>query len=358
MNTPMHVRRTTALLVLAIAVAVAIGALAAPVASARVARNAVPTAGMPWPKRSTLGVYSTLGPRYVKSVDLAIAQLNASGARITLKRVTRAAGAKVVIKRKDRQLPAGLSTQGRRPSGPSLVTLRLRSFDGDLERNPYAAAMLVAHELGHVLGLNHPDQNPRLCTVMNPAFFFVCPKGDKSAIDEVSPELFTCRLVQQNDKAALVKLYGGRATKAGPLACSTLTGKPWSKPRTGAMAGLTATLASGPGQVAVLGWTPRPGVLLQITRIPRDCSYSTWNDDWWADLMTDEPGDSDDDRIDAGTGTFTDTKTTIRSIDGSDELNGPVTLCYEFDGFDPATFQRFAGHVQLDGYVASSTTQG
>ena len=63
-------------------------------------------------------------------------------------------------------------------------------------KHPYQWAMLYTHEIGHVLGMDHPT-SARTCTAMNPSFFQVCPTGEAYVEDHM---YFTCRILQQRDK--------------------------------------------------------------------------------------------------------------------------------------------------------------
>lgn len=228
----------------------------------------VPTGGMPWPKGSTLTVHSKLPKAFDRSLTVALRELNGSGARIKLTRVRSARGAKIVLKLARRQLVAGFATLGRAPNGPSVVSIAGRVMREHLGNGatPYGAAMLLAHEIGHTLTLNHPG--PRVCSVMNGGFFGVCPTADSVAAAGF-PAMFTCRLLQQRDKAALVRVYGGRATRAGPLACAVTTGLP---PRRAPQLADVSITQGEEGQFARIAWKPMPGYgLASIDRYHARC---------------------------------------------------------------------------------------
>jgi hypothetical protein len=78
--------------------------------------------------------------------------------------------------------------------------------------NRYWAARMMAHELGHVLGLVHED---RYCAAMNAT-------GSMRGGSECEPKLpwmWRCRLLEPDDVAGVADVYGGRprAVLANPL---------------------------------------------------------------------------------------------------------------------------------------------
>ena len=89
----------------------------------------------------------------------------------------------------------------------------------------FDAAGVLAHELGHVLGLGHED---RRCATMNSTLWWRCPN---------SPQLgqYRCRLVNTDDVRGAVRRYGGRVKPQGPLYC-------WKYPPPPAPGSVTADL--------------------------------------------------------------------------------------------------------------------
>jgi Matrixin len=79
-----------------------------------------------------------------------------------------------------------------------------RRDERSLYCNSYSAALAVAHELGHVLGLEHEQRG---CALMNPVYTLqgpsLCPKGKDWQ--------WRCRLLTPDDVAGAVALYGGTA---------------------------------------------------------------------------------------------------------------------------------------------------
>ncbi|HXY84583.1 MAG TPA: matrixin family metalloprotease [Gaiellaceae bacterium] len=66
----------------------------------------------------------------------------------------------------------------------------------------YELALIVAHEFGHVLGLDHEFS---VCATMNPSIgddhTTLCPAPP--------PGMWTCRLLQPDDVRGAIRLYGG-----------------------------------------------------------------------------------------------------------------------------------------------------
>ena len=140
--------------------------------------------------------YYTDTPSYRWSVDAAAYAWNVSGADVQFAKTSRVS-ANVLI-----------GTRGFRHAGDAHVVMaghRIVAAQVGIQNghDRYEMALIVAHELGHVLGLDH---ELRWCATMNPTVgedhTTLCPTppaGD-----------WTCRLLEPDDVRGAVALYGGR----------------------------------------------------------------------------------------------------------------------------------------------------
>jgi hypothetical protein len=147
--------------------------------------------GVPWPGGTISYANET---RYGWSIEQAVRAWNAAGAGIRFVPARDAALADVVVRYKPGQTH-GHASLGFRPTGASVW------LTGDLTSR--SAAIVAAHELGHVLGLHHETLR---CAVMNPGFDPRRPRGCPIASCR---ELSRC-LVQPDDARGVRDLYGKR----------------------------------------------------------------------------------------------------------------------------------------------------
>lgn len=183
-------------LFIAFAAAVAAASTAAPADAYRLE-------GVRWPTRTI--TYYTETPAYRWSVDTAAYAWNTSGANVRFVKASRAA-AKVLIGIRWYRHAGDAHVQG---IGSRIVGAQVGIQNG---HDRYEMALIVAHELGHVLGLDHEF---RQCATMNPSV------GDDHTTLCPAPPAgeWTCRLLQPDDVRGAVALYGGsvRAWRGSPF---------------------------------------------------------------------------------------------------------------------------------------------
>lgn len=174
---------------------------------AAVPADAYSLGGKKWRTRTI--TYHANAPQYDDAIRAATAAWNASGAKIRFKKVSSRKRAKVRI------------VYGRTASGPSgdahlgyyrKSRVRLNRFDPsgqDAGWLFHQMRVVVAHELGHVLGLKHV-KGP--CSIMNYGRTEKCPKPP------VAWQL-RCRLLEPDDVRGATRRYGGRAKAFAPEFC-------------------------------------------------------------------------------------------------------------------------------------------
>ena len=191
--------------------------------------------GKKWPVRTI--TYHASAPQYADAITAAVAAWNASGVRVRFKAVSRRSKARVKI------------VSGRVRSGPSgdahlgyyrKSRVRLNRFDPAGKDPGWLAnqmQIVVAHELGHVLGLRHVTKP---CSVMNYGRTEDCPKPP-------APWQLRCRLLEPDDVRGAIKRYGGRAKGYAAEFCDFA-------PPPVPPAGLTAAYDAATRSIA-LSWT-------------------------------------------------------------------------------------------------------
>lgn len=146
-------------------------------------------------------------PAYARSVDTAAYAWNTSGARIQFVKSPRGA-AKVLVGIRWYKQAGDALVHSR---GGTIVSAQVGIQTG---HDRYEMALIVAHELGHVLGLDHETG---VCATMNPSV-----GNDHTTFCPAPPAgMWTCRLLQPDDVRGAVKLYGGAVRPwRGPSFCS------------------------------------------------------------------------------------------------------------------------------------------
>jgi hypothetical protein len=206
--------------------------------------------GAAWPGR-TIRYAEALPASYDWSLSHAVAAWNASGARVRFVKARSARDAQLRISIAGGASEAGgaVATVGRR-SG-AYVHLN-RRFPRTLPPGRWVGTgRLLAHELGHVLGLQHgPDAG---CEIMDPSTTEVgCPTTGRVG-------WYMCRWVQPDDARGAIRLYGGRL-RGGPTFCPI-------EPAPGQVRSLRAAGGAAAGAPVTLTWR-RP------LRMPRGASYA------------------------------------------------------------------------------------
>ena len=163
-----------------------------------------------WPKGRITYVDKSLDPDAVKA---AVRAWNRSGLDLKFVRVSSARKARLVIKNTKRA-PAGCGTGygtlGYPGPGRKATVSILHGSDADGQRCAWPGqTLVVAHELGHVLGLEH---NMSGCSLMNTSHTNgVAPSlcvGDD--VDEVKPGRWRCRIIEKVDLTRAKRIYGGK----------------------------------------------------------------------------------------------------------------------------------------------------
>src|SRR4051812_11733564 len=155
-----------------------------------------------------------------ETVATAAARWTGSGANVDVEMVNRSQQADVVVKVDDKRLLKlcgkdclGYSTSIGRP-GDGRTTVLLRSSLGGPTRA--LSVWVAAHELGHVLGLQH--RKGHRCSVMSPHAFDTRCAPSLNSSTPTPDELACVRARADVDVAAA--LYGGAAATRDPPASS------------------------------------------------------------------------------------------------------------------------------------------
>lgn len=194
----MH-RRPLPLPGLAVLFVALVACLAAPSAA-----SAYSAPGPRWPG-TTIRYYQAMHPSWTWSVSRAAQSWSGTGAPVRLVRVSSRAQAQVVVETgRTRVGNAGQATLGSHPR--ARLTIAGRAGQRLALRDRIPMYTLIAHEFGHVLGLNHEERTG--CELMRPY-----PLSQSPLCRVAGPPvsgMYQCGLATRDDVRGLVSLYGGR----------------------------------------------------------------------------------------------------------------------------------------------------
>ena len=208
-----------------------------------------------WPKGRTTYVDQS---RDRDAVKAAVKAWNTSGLRVRFVKVSSARKARLVIKN-TRRVPAGcgtgFGTLGYPGPGRKATVSILHGSDADGQKCAWPGqTLVVAHELGHVLGLDHDMSR---CSLMNTSHTNgVAPSlciGDD--IDAAKPGRWRCRVIEKVDLKRAKRIYGGKPRLNETEWCDAIE----RIPATGAVtptqmgSGFRITVTRAP-EPAVPGW--------------------------------------------------------------------------------------------------------
>ena len=228
--------------------------------------------GPRWPGR-TITFHETLPKSYDWELRQAVKAWNTAGAKVRLRKVKSRARADVQVGFGD--VPgafSGYSSIGRQPN----AYLHLRRDSGSRQTVDASSrifgAMLLTHEFGHVLGLDHVGSGREDdCRIMEPMIERRC--------FDIQPGYYPCRMLKADDVRGVIRLYGGKFRKPSKRLCLL-------EPAPPEVPDLRVTGGESPESPVKVTWgmprPPRPGSKVEVSLFsaPNGCSSGTAQMDW------------------------------------------------------------------------------
>jgi hypothetical protein len=168
--------------------------------------------------------YYNAAPEHDWAVERGVRAWNRSGADVEFTEAPRDEAELILVA--ETQGLKGHARSTHRGDGvqrPGDARISLPVASGDAREQRFSIALIAAHELGHVLGLDHEDSG---CATMNATITAAAP----IRCDQPPAKQWRCGLLEEDDIRGAVELYGGRVDPPRPRYCPKVRPKPKPKP--------------------------------------------------------------------------------------------------------------------------------